>query len=228
LNGMKSVVRSNLLCELEMKQDEFENIRLDDCTKKIIDAANKFYRRKEEMLGSEFMSQLERVSVLQTIDDKWREHLRVMDELKEGIHLRAYGQKDPLLEYKGEAFNLFMDLIKEVNSESVNFAFKYFPPMAEQEIRTSARAPREARRGADGVPRLRRSSIVNTSALQFSHPSETPAFLTAQAQGGDGGSQVAEAPAVVRTYKRTEKQIGRNELCPCGSGKKYKHCHGRA
>jgi preprotein translocase subunit SecA len=94
------------------------------------------------MLGTEFMAQLERVAVLQTIDDKWREHLRAMDDLKEGIHLRTYGQKDPLLEYKGEAYNLFLELIKEINKESVTFAFKYFPRMVQREVRTTARAPK--------------------------------------------------------------------------------------
>jgi preprotein translocase subunit SecA len=224
LTGLKRLVRSTLLCDLPIKEEEFEGLKADNCINKIIEEADKFYKRKEEMLGSEFMGNLERVAVLQTIDEKWREHLRVMDELKEGIHLRAYGQKDPLLEYKSEAFNLFMELIKDINSESVNFAFKYFPKVVERQVRAAGRAPKEAVPGDDGLPRVRTHSIVNQSAMQFSHPTETPAFLF---QGGEQGQAETDTEQKVRTYKKTEKEVGRNEPCPCGSGKKYKYCHGR-
>ncbi|MBI5326502.1 MAG: preprotein translocase subunit SecA [Ignavibacteriae bacterium] len=224
--GLKKTVRTTLLCDINVSADEFESMKLGECINKIIESADKFYKRKEETLGSEFMGHLERVAVLQTIDEKWREHLRVMDELKEGIHLRAYGQKDPLLEYKGEAFNQFMELIKDINSASVNFAFKYFPQVVDRQVRVKGAAPREAEIGADGVPRLRRSSIVNTAAMQFSHPTETPAFLQ-QGGGREDAQQGVDTQQKVRTYKKTEKVIGRNEPCPCGSGKKYKNCHGR-
>ncbi|OGU41547.1 MAG: preprotein translocase subunit SecA [Ignavibacteria bacterium GWB2_35_12] len=226
IDGLKRTVRTTLLCDLNISADDFESMKADDCVDKILESADKFYKRKEETLGSEFMSHLERVAVLQTIDDKWREHLRVMDELKEGIHLRAYGQKDPLLEYKGEAFSQFMELIKDINSSSVNFAFKYFPQVVERQVRVRGAAPREAEVGADGIPRLRRSSLVNTSAMQFSHPTETPAFLQ-QGGGREAAAQGVDTQQKVRTYKKTEKEVGRNEPCPCGSGKKYKHCHGR-
>ncbi len=228
LQGLKKSVRSTLLCDLPIKEDEFGTLKSDDCMNTIIDEADKFYKRKEEMLGSEFMGNLERVAVLQTIDEKWREHLRVMDELKEGIHLRAYGQKDPLLEYKAEAFNLFMELIKDINTESVNFAFKYFPKVVERQVRVPGRAPRESEIGEDGLPRIRTQRVVNESAMQFSHPTETPAFLF---QGGNADQselqQEADTQQKVRTYRKTEKEVGRNDPCPCGSGKKYKNCHGR-
>ena len=226
LNGFKSTVRANLLCEPEISENEFSKLKPEECSQLVVSAAEQFYARKEEMLGAEFMSQLERIAVLQTIDEKWREHLRVMDELKEGIHLRSYGQKDPLLEYKGEAFRLFMELIGDINKESVSFAFKYFPQMTEQQVRTS-RIPRGAQKGADGLPRLRRTSIVRAGAMQFSHPSENPAFLMGMPDGGNGGTAVAEPQAKIRTFRHTEKQTGRNEPCPCGSGKKFKNCHGR-
>lgn len=91
-----------------------------------------FIKRKEEMLGSELMARLERYAVLSVLDHKWKEHLREMDDLKEGIGLRAYGQKDPLIEYKGEAFKLFVELLNQIRNESVSFAFKFFPHAPEE------------------------------------------------------------------------------------------------
>jgi len=161
LKTLESTVRASLLCEFGTTPEEFENMKQEDCVRKILDVAGEFYKRKEDMLGSDFMAQLERVAVLQTIDEKWREHLRVMDDLKEGIHLRSYGQKDPLLEYKREAFQLFMELIQSINNESVNFAFKYFPRMVEREVRTRTPAPKSAKLGADGLPRVRTTTVSN-------------------------------------------------------------------
>jgi preprotein translocase subunit SecA len=108
----------------------------EDFVEEIMKAAEEFYTKKEEMTSVEFMKQLEKVAALRTIDDKWKEHLRVMDDLKEGIHLRSYGQKDPLLEYKQEAYNIFIEFIREVNEETVHFAFKYFPQVVEREVRS--------------------------------------------------------------------------------------------
>src|SRR5262249_7105064 len=84
-------------------------------------------RRKEERIGEENLAMLEKMVSLQVIDEKWKDHLREMDDLKEGIHLRAYGQKDPIVEYKTEAFNMFVELITSVNTETMNLDFKLFP-----------------------------------------------------------------------------------------------------
>jgi preprotein translocase subunit SecA len=224
LKGLQSVVRSTLLCELPIKQDEFDHMKQEDCVKRILEVADEFYKRKEEMLGSDFMGQLERVAVLQTIDEKWREHLRVMDDLKEGIHLRSYGQKDPLLEYKREAFQIFMELITSINNDSVAFAFKYFPKMVDREVRVNAPAPKDAKLGPDGLPRVRTTTISNPAAMQYTHSSDIPAYLMSAAPQ-------MEAPETtqsrVHTQRRVDPKVGRNDPCPCGSGKKYKQCHGK-
>ena len=217
LKELKNIVRASLLTELPVTDAEFERMNESDCVGKIIAAADEFYKRKEEMLGSEFMALLEKIAVLQTIDEKWKEHLREMDDLKEGIHLRAYGQKDPLLEYKGEASRVFFELIKDINKESVNFAFKYFPRVVEK----------QERRRAEEAPRLRVTNVMNTGSMQYTHSStEVPSFITngppTQSQSDEVGGRVH-----VKTYRKVEKEIGRNELCSCGSGKKYKNCHGR-
>jgi preprotein translocase subunit SecA len=227
LKELKNTVRANLLVELPVTQEEFEKMNDVECILKILAAADDFYKRKEEMLGSEFMGYLEKISVLQTIDDKWREHLREMDDLKEGIHLRSYGQKDPLLEYKGEASKLFFELIKDINKESVNFAFKYFPKMVEQDSRTRGTSRREVQIDADGRPRMRNTNVTNVAGLQFSHSSSgLPSFVTSTSSG-DGMPDEVGGRVAVRTYRKTEPTVGRNDPCPCGSGKKYKNCHGK-
>ncbi len=221
VEGLKNIVRSTLLTDLKITEEEFQPMTMDDCVKVIVEAADEFYTRKEEMTGSDFMAKLEKFAVLQTIDEKWRDHLRVMDDLKEGIHLRAYGQKDPLLEYKGEAFKQFMELIKEVNHDSVHFAFRYFPQVAEK--RPAAAGKRPARDDEDSALRLRRSRPAN---LSYEKSDDAPEYVKQAA--GSGAPQMKEDISTVRTFKRAEKKIGRNDPCHCGSGKKFKNCHGRA
>ena len=216
IQELKKEVRSNILCELELKDDDLLAMKKEELVQLLLNSAEEFYTRKEQMLGSEFMAHLEKIAVLQTIDEKWREHLRDMDDLKEGIHLRSYGQKDPLLEYKGEAFKLFIELVRNMNKESVNLAFKFFPKIVERE------PSRESRRERDGAALPKMRSAFAPATMRFSHPSENPAFLQGQAQPQGEGDPVA-----VQTYRRAEKKVGRNDPCPCGSGKKYKHCHGR-
>ncbi len=131
-----NTARAKLLLNIHITDEQFKNMTVDDFVSEIHKAAEEFYAKKEEMTSPEFMKQLEKVAALRTIDDKWKEHLRVMDDLKEGIHLRSYGQKDPLLEYKSEAYTTFVEFIKEVNEETVHFAFKYFPQVVEREVRS--------------------------------------------------------------------------------------------
>ena len=153
------------------------------------------------MLGSELMARLERYAVLSVIDQKWKEHLREMDDLKEGIGLRAYGQKDPLVEYKGEAFKLFVSLLEEIRNDVVSFAFKFFPH-APDEVQQRRRQP---------VSRMTESKQSTTNiGLASGVPNAKP----------------MEQSRKVQTV-RVEEKVGRNDPCPCGSGKKYKHCHGR-
>jgi preprotein translocase subunit SecA len=207
LKGLKDAVRANLLCEVYISEEEFDKLKTDEIVKKIISSAEEFYNRKEEMLGKEFMAKLERVAVLQTIDDKWKEHLRMMDELKEGIHLRSYGQKDPLLEYKTEAYKIFVNLIREINKESVAFAFRYFPQIIQREVKGRGRGIYRTVASDDGMPMVQ--TRTQTSNLKFEHSTETPAFLkNAPQQAQPEGI----ATTVSRTFKRDIKKIGRNDL----------------
>ncbi len=113
-DNIKEEIRHNLLVEIPLKSEEFETLGNEGIKDRIIKAAKEFYNKKEEMLGHELMARLERFATLNVIDHKWKEHLREMDDLKEGIGLRAYGQKDPLVEYKTEAFKLFLELLNQI------------------------------------------------------------------------------------------------------------------
>ncbi|AFN73675.1 preprotein translocase subunit SecA [Melioribacter roseus P3M-2] len=187
-----------ILVDIKFEPDAIEKLGKDGVKEKILEAAKDFYKRKEEMLGEELMSRLERYAVLSVIDEKWKEHLRDLDDLKEGIGLRAYGQKDPLLEYKSEAFKLFVQLLNTIRDDVISFAFKFWPQGA-VEVQEQRRQPQ-------------RISTIKDSADNLG--------LRAQPQE-DTTTMVKKKPI------RVEEKIGRNDPCPCGSGKKYKNCHGK-
>jgi preprotein translocase subunit SecA len=187
-----------LLVEVKIEPEEFEKLGKDGLKDKLLDASKEFYRRKEEMLSAELMARLERYAMLSVIDTKWKEHLREMDDLKEGIGLRAYGQKDPLVEYKAESFKLFVSLLEEIRNDVVSFAFKFFPH-APGEVQQQRRQP---------ATRLTESKQVATNIGLQQRP---------------GSPQVAGKLQPIQVAEK----VGRNDPCPCGSGKKYKQCHGK-
>ncbi len=196
--AIREQVLQSLLVDIKLETEEFESLGEDGIKKRIIDAAHDFYKRKEEMLGAELMARLERYAVLSVLDHKWKEHLREMDDLKEGIGLRAYGQKDPLIEYKGEAFKLFVELLNQIRNESVSFAFKFFPQAAE-EVQRRRTAP---------IRMMESKQSTENIGLSNRPPQTNP----------EGKVQTV----------RVENKVGRNDPCPCGSGKKYKQCHGKS
>ena len=148
------------------------------------------YEEKENLFGVQTLRWLERHILLDIVDGQWKDHLLTLDHLKEGIGLRGYGQKDPLVEFKKEAFTLFEDMMDRIDTEAVRFLFLMQPARPEEQ--------------AEQIERRQQQQQKN---LQFR-----------------AGPEQAEAPKPVRVATK----IGRNEPCPCGSGKKYKKCHGAA
>lgn len=197
IDNMKEEILRNLLVEFNITSDQFEKLGKEGIVETIINSAKEFYNKKEEMLGPELMARLERYAVLSVIDHKWKEHLREMDDLKEGIGLRAYGQKDPLVEYKSEAFKLFISLTDQIRAEIVSFCFKFFP-----------QAPEDVKERRRPSPARMIETKANTTNIGFS------------------GNREPQQDIKIQPIKAEEK-VGRNEPCPCGSGKKYKHCHGK-
>jgi preprotein translocase subunit SecA len=168
---------------------------------RLVEVVKQRYEEKEKLFGAEVMRWLERRVVLDVVDTQWKDHLLSLDHLKEGIGLRGYGQKDPLVEFKKEAFTLFEEMMDRIDTETVRFLFLVQPARHEDAAQRAARqAPPPM---LEAVERRRRQAQQN---LQF-----------------QAGAQ-QEAPRPVRTGAK----IGRNDPCPCGSGKKYKKCCGRA
>ena len=199
VDGLKSDLLQHLLIEIKIEPESFESKGREGIKDIIIETAKEFYSRKEEMLGSDLMARLERYAVLSVIDDKWKEHLREMDDLKEGIGLRAYGQKDPLVEYKSEAFNLFVTLLNEIRNEAVSFCFKFFPQEPDE---VKARRTKQQR-------------------IQTIKDSSQNLGLQSSDNAKESTNRGKQQPIKV------DQKVGRNDPCTCGSGKKYKNCHGK-
>ncbi|MGE5314177.1 MAG: preprotein translocase subunit SecA [Acidobacteriota bacterium] len=211
IEGLQEDMRVNLLVDFKMTPEEFQRAGADGVKQAAVNAASEFYRRKEEMIGSEAMTAIEKMAMLQVIDVRWKEHLREMDDMKEGIYLRAYGQKDPVLEYKAEAYRMFVEMLGMINKEALNLIFKLFPEQQQQfETRTRRRPVRPAQ-----------MTLQHESAAGMG-------MRSAPAEEGGAPAAAAAAPAQQVVQLHVEEKVGRNDPCPCGSGKKYKQCHGRA
>jgi len=211
IEGLRNEVRARFLVDLSLTPEQFQSLGNKGVADEIIRVTQEFYRRKEEQIGPDLMSTLEKMAMLQVIDVKWRDHLREMDDLKEGIHLRGYGQKDPLVEYKGEAFKMFMELMDLIATDVLNMVLKLYPEHPEQLPAQRARRP------------MRREDMVLT------HDSAAGAGFAANKEpvSSADGQQRAQQPSAPRVQQiRVGPKTGRNDPCPCGSGKKYKNCHG--
>jgi preprotein translocase subunit SecA len=174
--------------------------------------------------------------MLQIVDSQWKDHLYSLDHLKEGIGLRGYGQRDPLVEYKKESYQMFQALMDRIDEEILRWTFLYQPVQA-PEGSSEREAEAVAMRGRAGLPagaRLQqpRPEPVMAGAagraaprnLSFNDPAASQSTLAQSAQPREAQGGV---DAKVQTVRREGKKVGRNDPCPCGSGKKYKKCHGR-
>lgn len=167
---------------LNYSKDDLEGLTKEDLKEKILELITKRYEDKEAELGSELMRELERVILLRIVDQKWMDHIDAMDQLKHGIHLRSYGQRDPVIEYKFEGFDMFEEMNKNIQFDAVKVILN-------THINREQEAPQRER---------------VAEPIETSHGDE------------------AKKPVV----KSQKDRVGRNDLCPCGSGKKYKKCCG--
>jgi preprotein translocase subunit SecA len=220
-------LRNDILSQFGAKIDltEISQLTADEMSAAIVERLQGKYREKEDLVGADVMRQTERIVMLQVIDNQWKDHLLSMDELKQGIGNRAYGQKDPLVEYKKESYELFSAMMDRIEDEAVRYLYFLqvssgaapvgpFPdedgngestespaarPDAEEQQRQAAKAQME-----DFTRSTLRKKDKELQDLQF--------------VGGDGAT--GAQPVSVG------QKVGRNDPCPCGSGKKYKKCHG--
>jgi preprotein translocase subunit SecA len=199
----------------ELKED-LGDITRESLAEEFQQDARDEYDAKEEELGAELMRELERFVILQVVDQRWREHLDSMDYLREGVHLRAMAQKDPLVEYRHEGHIMFEELGAEIRGEVVFTLFhaKLEPAEAEQALAQPA-----STNGADGNLQYEHQSLAGADAIAAAGAGASGAVATAGVAGGGATS--------TQQIVNTERQnIGRNDPCWCGSGKKYKKCHG--
>jgi preprotein translocase subunit SecA len=183
------------LADVEVKPDDMAGLTPEAVVDRMGEIALLRFDQRRQQLGDELFTNLLKAALLHTLDGKWRDHLYALDLVREGINLRAYGQKDPLLEYKQESFKMFDDMMSDYRREAVTFLFR-----AETRVDRLERERREAR---ERVRAYKPEAAAESS--------------------GDGEAK----PKPATPTRRAEQKVGRNDPCPCGSGKKYKKCCGK-
>ena len=200
IDALEKTLMAELQLELPIKQwlaDE-NDLDEDKLRARIVDYANRKYQDKIAGLDPQAIRQFERAIMLQSVDSHWREHLAALDHLRQGIHLRSYAQKTPTQEYKKEAFELFALMLDMVNTEVTKILMTV-------QFRTEAELPKV-------------EEPETPKNVQYHHADYDQALEEANADAVASDAQ---------TFVRKGQKVGRNDPCPCGSGKKYKHCHGK-
>ncbi|MFD3301212.1 preprotein translocase subunit SecA [Aquipseudomonas alcaligenes] len=207
ITGLEMALYSDFGLRLPIQQwlDEDDKLYEETLREKILAELLAAYHEKEELAGVEALRTFEKQMLLRVLDDLWKDHLATMDHLRHGIHLRGYAQKNPKQEYKRESFTLFQELLESIKRDTIRV-------LSHVQVRREDPVEEEAR--------LRREAEALAERMQFQH-AEASAMPVAEAE------EAAEGDLAVATPVRSEPKIGRNEPCPCGSGKKYKHCHGQ-
>ncbi|GGE33837.1 protein translocase subunit SecA [Halopseudomonas oceani] len=207
--GLEHSIASELGLHLTIQQwlDEDERLSEQGVAERVLEALVAAYREKEELAGAEALRTFEKQMLLRVLDDLWKEHLATMDHLRQGIHLRGYAQKNPKQEYKREAFNLFQEMLETLKRDTIRV-------LSHVQVRREDPAEEEAR--------LRRQAEELQRRMQFKHE-EVNAVADVAGDEPAEPEQAGNAAPVTREGPK----VGRNDPCPCGSGKKYKHCHGQ-
>ena len=204
--GLETALKADLQLELPLRNwlSKEENLQPEALLERITAKADEAYRAKVPPGAETSFRQYERYVVLQILDAHWREHLAALDHLRQGIHLRGYAQKNPKQEYKREAFELFGAMVESVKLEVIK-------TLTAVQIRTQ-----------DDIKPDDESHVENIKPI---HPSSGGVAAETEPEYNNGEVAVAEAPK--KRPVRVGQKVGRNDPCPCGSGKKYKHCHGK-
>jgi preprotein translocase subunit SecA len=187
--------------------DKEKNLDEAGLRNRIFNFALNTWKEKEARIDSSVLTQFEKSVILNALDTHWKDHLNAMEYLRQGIHLRGYAQKDPKQEYKREAFEMFAEMIGELKYDVASIL-----------LRVQVQTPEDV---VDAEEK-RRSHLAHD--MRFEHENVLDALASGVAD--DGSQDVVQSSTVV-PFKRQDKKIGRNEVCPCGSGRKYKHCHGK-
>ena len=208
VDGLTEAIARDFAVRVDIKEwmAQDENMNEEDLRKRVLAEVDQSYEAKVQQYGEPVVRHLEKAIMLQQLDSHWREHLAAMDYLRQGIHLRSYAQKNPKQEYKREAFELFTSMLDRIKHDTVSL-------LSRMQLRTQEEID------AEEAERQRRLE----QAMQFQHA--TPQNLAAPPEPLPPEDEM-EGQRGVTQFVRETKKVGRNEPCPCGSGKKYKHCHG--
>ncbi|AZF65797.1 preprotein translocase subunit SecA [Pseudomonas sp. LBUM920] len=204
--GLEAALKSDFGVDLPVQQwlDEDDHLYEETLREKVMTELLAAYNEKEEQASAEALRTFEKQIVLRVLDDLWKDHLSTMDHLRHGIHLRGYAQKNPKQEYKRESFTLFSELLDSIKRDSIRV-------LSHVQVRREDPIEEEAR--------LRQEAEALAARMQFQHD-EAPGLEAPEVLGEEVDVALAQTPV------RNDQKLGRNELCWCGSGKKFKHCHG--
>jgi preprotein translocase subunit SecA len=209
---------------MDLSSLDFADKTADEIRDELWEKVAASYESKEKIVGRDIMQRVERDIMLQIVDHQWKDHLYSLDRLKEGIGLRGYGQRDPLVEYKKESFAEFQAMKERIDDEMVRSLWSLRPVVTDD-----AQAPRRP-----AMPR-RPPIVLNDPSAEAPSAFGAPRAQSEPAQASPFGAPQSRQPARVggddaapKTVRRDEPKVGRNDPCPCGSGKKYKKCHGAA
>ncbi len=207
VSGLESALQTDFGIKLPVQQwlDEDDKLYEETLRERILAELLAAYNEKETQASAEALRTFEKQILLRVLDDLWKDHLSTMDHLRHGIHLRGYAQKNPKQEYKRESFALFQELLESIKRDTIRV-------LGHVQVRREDPAEEEAR--------LRREAEALAERMEFQH-ADASALAAEEGKAEEGDVAVAAAPV------RAEQKVGRNEPCPCGSGKKYKHCHGQ-
>jgi len=215
LDGLTQTLERDFAAHLDIKGwlAADENFGEEQLRKRIVEEIDQAYEAKVQQYGAPVLRHVEKSVMLHQLDSHWREHLAAMDYLRQGIHLRSYAQKNPKQEYKREAFELFTSMLDRVKHDTVSL-------LSRMQLRTQAEI--------DAEEEARQRRLARAMQFQHAAPEQVTAPPSAPAAGVATGAPVepSGSPAPVAQFVREVKKVGRNEPCPCGSGKKFKHCHG--
>ena len=226
--GLSEALKSDFGMDADVAQWLEDDKTLDDhgIKRRVQQQLEADYQAKKDSVGAEVVEHFEKAIMLQELDSLWREHLAAMDYLRQGINLRSYAQKDPKQEYKREAFAMFNELLQRLKHQVVSIVSRV-QVRAESDVEAV-----EAQRRQQAEQARQRAQAVHAeaaSALSGGDAAGEPGAAAGPSGGRriQGGPGRAPAPPTPETFVRQQPKVGRNDPCPCGSGKKYKQCHGK-
>ena len=197
----------NKLPEIKFDENKMHSWTEDDLEEAVLELMKNAYADKEAEIGEEVMREVEKMIMLRVVDNRWMDHIDAMDDLKQGVGLRALGQIDPAIAYANEGFDMFEEMISDIQEETVRFCYNVT-------VNTNTERRRVVKKGE-----ARKEEYRDGASLDGADSTGRGSMPKAAPKAEDGGKQ--------ETFRRETPKVGRNDMCPCGSGKKYKNCCGR-